>query len=80
MAKITTAQSAPHVDNLNHCQPLIEQMDNKRRRELLHDVIDNMVERGDAEEITYFVCQQMGGDSREVVDAYAAKTGKGVTR
>jgi hypothetical protein len=43
----------------------------KQRRQMLHDVIDNMHERDDADEIVKFLISQLNGDAEYVITSYA---------
>jgi hypothetical protein len=45
---------------------LVSAMDKRQRLELLREVVDNMAERGDAEEMADFVLAQLGGDAVQV--------------
>ena len=50
---------------------IVQGMSAKQRLTMLRDVIQNMAERGDAEEIAAFLTAQLGGDDLTVAQAYA---------
>jgi len=49
----------------------VKRMTPKQRLSMLRDVIQNMAERGDAEEIARFMSAQCGGDDVEIAKAYS---------
>jgi hypothetical protein len=49
---------------------LVSAMDRRQRLELLRDVVQNMVERGDAEEMADFVLAQAGRDAVSICSDY----------
>ncbi len=55
---------------LAQIQTAIEKLTKQQRKLLLHDIIQNMAERNDAEEIASFVLRQLDGDAPEVVASY----------
>lgn len=50
---------------------IIGTMSPAQRKQMLRDIIQNMIERNDGEEIARFVSAQLDGDAIEVASAYA---------
>jgi hypothetical protein len=48
-------------------------MDAEHKGQMLADVIQNMRERNDDDEIVRFLIDQLGGDTEEIIKAYARR-------
>jgi hypothetical protein len=61
------------LDRTVQLEAAVEALSLKQLREMLRDVIENMIERHDVGEISRFVTSQLGGDDLEVVRSYGGR-------
>jgi hypothetical protein len=60
-------------DHTVQLQAAVEALSLSQLREMLRDVIQNMIQRHDVEEIARFVSAQLGGEDLNVVRSYGGK-------